>query len=138
MSSAKGNSKNRISSGKGRPTAQRWLRKPLNDLNEWNLCWFPEKNYHTHRTDVHYNDDTWSMSLLDSIEFGRKIMKVFSSTRFFPILVGHFSWKIKCTNSRRVTGNIFTVSKRKPNLIETDGGKDFVKKNFWYFLYLKE
>ena len=90
----------------------------------------PKKYYPTNKTDVYYIDDIWSLDILDLKV--RVIIDNFSK----------FGWTIPLKNKNAQTikdsfENISISSKRKPNLIETDRGKEFYNKVFQDFLNKK-
>ena len=91
----------------------------------------PKKNYSTNKTIVKHIDDTWSMDLLDMVDYGVKNKKGY---RYILVVIDNFSnfgWTVplKTKFSQTITdevSNLINKSKRKPNLIETDDGKEFV------------
>ena len=99
----------------------------------------PKKNYSTNKTIVKHIDDTWSMDLLDMIDYGVKNNKGY---RYILVVIDNFSkfgWVVPLKNKFAQTitdevSNLINESKRKPNLIETDDGKEFVNKTFNDFL----
>ena len=84
-------------------------------------------------------DDTWSSDLLDMNDYGIKNNKGY---RYILVLVDNFSkfgWTIPLKNKyaqsiKDAFSQIIKISKRKPNLLETDDGKEYVKKTFNEFL----
>ena len=103
----------------------------------------PKKNYSTNKTIVKHIDDTWSMDLLDMIDYGVKNNKGY---RYILVVIDNFSkfgWVMPLKNKFAQTitdevSNLINESKRKPNLIETDDGKEFVNKTFNDFLKLND
>ena len=99
----------------------------------------PNKNYETNKTMIKSIDDTWSSDLLDMNDYGIKNNKGY---RYILIIVDNFSkfgWTIPLKNkyAQSITDafsqNIKT-SRRKPNLLETDDGEEYVNKIFNEFL----
>ena len=99
----------------------------------------PHKNYETNRTMIKSIDDTWSSDLLDMNDYGHKNNR---SYRYILVVIDNFSkfgWTIPLNNkySQSITdafSQIFKTSRRKPNLLKTDDGKEYVNKNFNEFL----
>ena len=89
--------------------------------------------YPTNNTIVKSIDDTCSADLLDLIDYGVKNNRGYC---YVLVCVDNFSkygWAIPLKNKYASTikdsfEQIITTSKRKPNLIETDDGKDFANK----------
>ena len=98
-----------------------------------------EKIYPTNKTIVKSIDDTWSLDLLDLIDYNVKNNRGY---RYVLVCVDNFSkygWTIPLKNKYATTikeafEQIITNSKRKPNLIETDDGKEFANKIFETYL----
>ena len=99
----------------------------------------PKKNYATNKTDVYYIDDIWSLDILDLKDYGPENNKNY---RYVLVIIDNFSkygWTIPLKNKNAQTiknsfENILINSKRKPNLIETDRGKEFYNNIFQDFL----
>ena len=99
----------------------------------------PKKNYITNKTDVHHIDDIWSLDILDLKDYGRENNRGY---RYVLVIIDNFSkfnWSIPLKNKRALTikdsfENILISSKRKPNLIESDRGKEFYNNIFQDFL----
>ena len=99
----------------------------------------PNKNYETNKTMIKSIDDTWSSDLLDRNDYGPKNNRGY---RYILVIVDNFSkfgWTIPLKNkySQSITdafSQIIKKSKRKPNLLETDDGKEYVNKIFNEFL----
>ena len=99
----------------------------------------PKKNYPTNKTDVYYIDDIWSLDILDLKDYGPKNNRGY---RYVLVIIDNFSkfgWTIPLKNKNAQTikdsfENILINSKRKPNLIETDRGKEFYNNIFQDFL----
>ena len=99
----------------------------------------PKKNYPTNKTDVYHIDDIWSLDILDLKDYAPENNRNY---RYVLVTIDNFSkygWTIplKNKNSRTIKDsfeNILITSKRKPKLIETDGGKEFYNTIFQDFL----
>ena len=99
----------------------------------------PKKNYITNKTDVFYTDDTWSLDILDLKDYGPANNRGY---RYVLVVIDNFSkfgWTSPLKNKNAQTikdsfENILTSSKRSPNLIETDRGKEFFNNIFQEFL----
>ena len=99
----------------------------------------PKKNYDTNKTDVYYIDDIWSLDILDLKDYGIENNRGY---RYVLVIIDNFSkfgWTVplKNTNAQTIKDsfeNILISSKRKPNLIESDRGKEFYNKIFQDFL----
>ena len=99
----------------------------------------PKKNYITNKTDVYHIDDIWSLDILDLKDYGPENNRGY---RYFLVTIDNFSkfgWTIPLKNENAQTmkdsfENILISSKRKPNLIETDRGKEFYNNIFQDFL----
>ena len=99
----------------------------------------PKKNYATNKTDVYHIDDIWSLDILDLKDYGPENNKNY---RYVLVTIDNFSkfgWTIPLKNKNAQTikdsfTNILIKSKRKPNLIETDRGKEFYNNIFQDFL----
>ena len=99
----------------------------------------PKKNYPTNKTDVYHIDDIWSLDILDLKDYGPENNRNY---RYVLVTIDNFSkygWTIPLKNKNSQTikdsfENILITSKRKPKLIETDGGKEFYNTIFQDFL----
>ena len=99
----------------------------------------PKKYYPTNKTDVYYIDDIWSLDILDLKDYGPKNNRGY---RYVLVVIDNFSkfaWTVPLKNKNAQTikdsvENILTISKRKPNLIESDRGKEFYNIIFQDFL----
>ena len=99
----------------------------------------PKRNYATNKTDVYFIDDIWSLDILDLKDYGPKNNRGY---RYVLVTIDNFSkfgWTIPLKNKNAQTikdsfENIIINSKRKPNLIETDRGKEFYNNIFQDFL----
>ena len=92
----------------------------------------PRRYYATNKTDVYHIDDTWSLDILDLKDYGPKNNRGY---RYVLVIIDNFSkygWTLtlKNKNAQTVKDSFETIlinSKRKPNLIESDRGKEFNK-----------
>ena len=99
----------------------------------------PMRNYPTNKTMIKSIDDTWSSDLLDMNDYGIKNNKGY---RYILVVIDNFSkfgWTIPLKNkyAQSITDSfsqIIITSKRKPNLLETDDGGEYVNKIFNEFL----
>ena len=99
----------------------------------------PRKYYPTNKTDVYYIDDIWSLDILDLKDYGPENNRGY---RYVLVVIDNFSkfgWTVPLKNKNAQTikdsfENIIISSKRKPNLIETDRGKEFYNNIFQDFL----
>ena len=99
----------------------------------------PKKYYPTNKTDVCHIDDTWSLDILDLKDYGPENNKGY---RYVLVTIDNFSkygWTIPLKNKKAQTirnsfEDILISSKRKPNLIESDRGKEFYNNIFQDFL----
>ena len=99
----------------------------------------PKKYYATNKTDVYHIDDIWSLDILDLKDYGPENKRRY---RYVLVTIDNFSkigWTIPIKNKNAQTikdsfENILISSKRKPNLIETDRGKEFYNNIFQDFL----
>ena len=99
----------------------------------------PKKYYPTNKTDVYYIDDIWSLDILDLKDYGPENNRGY---RYVLVTIDNFSkygWTIPLKNKNAQTikdsfENILTSSKRKPNLVESDRGKEFYNNIFQDFL----
>ena len=99
----------------------------------------PRRYYATNKTDVYHIDDTWSLDILDLKDYGSKNNKGY---RYVLVIIDNFSkfgWTVPLKNKNAQTikdsfEKIIISSKRKPNLIETDRGREFYNIIFQDFL----
>ena len=99
----------------------------------------PKKNYITNKTDVYHIDDIWSLDILDLKDYGPENNRGY---RYVLVIIDNFSkcgWTIPLKNKNGIIiknsfENILISSKRKPNLIESDRGKEFYNNIFQDFL----
>ena len=98
-----------------------------------------KKNYISNKTDVYYIDDIWSLDILDLKDCGPENNRGY---RYVLVVIDNFSkfgWTVPLKNKNAQTikdsfENILISSKRSPNLIETDRGKEFYNNIFQDFL----
>ena len=103
----------------------------------------PNKNYETNKTIIKSIDDTWSSDLLDMNDYNPKNNRGY---RYILVVVDNFSkfgWTIPLKNkyAQSITdafSQIIKTSKRQPNLLETDDGKEYVNENFNEFLNINK
>ena len=99
----------------------------------------PKKYYATNKTDVYFIDDIWSLDILDLEDYGPEKNRGY---RYALVTIDNFSkfgWTIPLKNKNAQTikdsiENILISSKRKPNIIESDRGKEFYNNIFQDFL----
>ena len=98
-----------------------------------------KKNYATNKTDVYHIDDIWSLDILDLKDYGPENNRGY---RYVFVIIDNFSkfgWTVPIKNKKAQTikdsfENILINSKRKPNLIESDRGKESYNNIFQDFL----
>ena len=99
----------------------------------------PKKYYPTNKTDVYHIDDIWSLDILDLKDYGYENNRGY---RYVLVVIDKFTkfgWTIPLKNKNAQTIKdcfemVLISSKRKPNLIETDRGKEFFNNIFQDFL----
>ena len=99
----------------------------------------PKKYYATNKTDVYHIDDIWSLDILDLKDYGPENNRGY---RYVLVIIDNFSkfgWTVPLKNKNAQIikdsfENILISSKRKPNLIESDRGKEFYNNIFQDFL----
>ena len=99
----------------------------------------PKKNFATNKTDVYHYDEIWSLDILDLKDYGPENNRGY---RYVLVVLDNFSkfgWTTPLKNKNAQTrkdsfGNIIISSKIKPNLIESDRGKEFYDNLFQDFL----
>ena len=97
-----------------------------------------QNHYSTNKTGVYYIDHIWSLDILDLKEYGPEKHGTFC---FILVVIDKFSklgWTLPLKNKTAQTikdsiGNILLTSKRKPNIIETDRGKELYNSIFQNF-----
>ena len=90
----------------------------------------PKKSYPTNKTNVYHIDEIWSLDILDFKDYGPENNRGY---RYVLVIIDNFSklgWTVPLKNKNAQTKkdsfeNFVISSKRKPNLIETDCGKEF-------------
>ena len=99
----------------------------------------PKKYYATNKTDVYHIDDIWSLDILDLKDYGPENNRGY---RYVLVTIDNFSkygWTIPLKNKNAQTikdsfENIIIISKRSPNLLESDRIKEFYNNIFQDFL----
>ena len=99
----------------------------------------PLKNFESNKTIVKNIDETWSIDLLDMSDYGISNNNGFRDIFIIIDNFSKFAFTIPLKNKYAQTvttefSNIINKSKRKPKLIETDDGKEFVNKIFNEYL----
>ena len=97
------------------------------------------KNYPTNETNVCYFDNIWSLDILDLKDYGPENNRGY---RYLLVVIDNFSkygWTLPLKNKNAQTiknsfENVLINSKRSPNLIESDLGKEFYNNIFQDFL----
>ena len=90
----------------------------------------PKNKYATNKTDVYHIDDIWTLDILDLKDYGQKNNRGY---RYVLVIIDNFSkfgWKVPLKSKNAIIlkdsfESILISSKRKPNLIESDRGKEF-------------
>ena len=98
----------------------------------------PKKNYHTNKTDVYLIDGIWSLYILHLKDNGPKNN---TDYRYIQLVIDSFSkfgWTIPLKNKNAQTikdsfENIIKSSKRSPNSIEAERGKETYNNIFQNF-----
>ena len=96
-----------------------------------------KRKYNTNKTDVDHINDTWSLDILDLKDYGPENNRGY---RYVLVTIDNFSkfgWTTPLKNKNALTikdsfENILINSKRKPNLIESDRGKEFYNNIFTF------
>ena len=99
----------------------------------------PKKIYATNKTDDYHIEDIWSLDILDLKDYGPENNRTY---RYILVIIDNFSkfgWTIRLRNKNAQTTKepfeiILISSKIKPNLIETDCGKEYYDNIFQDFL----
>ena len=102
----------------------------------------PKNNYETNKTTIKSIDDTSSSDLLDMNDYGPKNNRGYKYILVVIDNFNRFGWTIHLKNKyvQSITdafSQIVKISKRKPNLLETDDDKEYVEKGFNEFLNKK-
>ena len=95
----------------------------------------PKRKYITNKTDVYHIDEIWSLDIHDLKDYGPENNRGY---RYVLVITDNFSkfgWTVPLKNKNAQTikdsfENILISSKRAPNLIESDRGKEFYNKIF--------
>ena len=96
-------------------------------------------NYATNKTNVYHIDEIWKLDILDLKDYGPENNRGY---RYVLVTLDNFSkygWTMPLKNKKALTIKdsfeiILLSSKRKPNLIESDRGREFYNKIFQDFL----
>ena len=115
---------------------QKYIKKLKNEVYSKG----PKKNYVTNKTDVYHVDDIWSLDILDLKGYGPEHNRGY---RYVLVIIENFSkygWTVPLKNRnaqiiKDFLENILISSRRKPNLIETDRGKEFFNNISHFFFY---
>ena len=99
----------------------------------------PKRNYITNKTDVYHIDNIWSLDILDLKDYGPENYRGY---RYVLVIIDKFSkfgWTVPLKNksAQKIKDSFETIligSKRKPNLIASERGKEFYNKIFEDFL----
>ena len=98
----------------------------------------PKKNYPTNKTDVYYFDEIWSLDILDLKDYGPENRRGY---RYVLVIIDNFSkygWTtpLKNKNAQTIKDSFenILISSKKPEIIESDRGKDFYNNIFQDFL----
>ena len=99
----------------------------------------PKKNYAPNKTDVYHLEDIWFLDILELNDYGPKNNRGY---RYVLVIIDNFSnigWTVPPKNKNAQTTkdsfeNVLISSKTKPNLIETDRGKEVYNNIFQDFL----
>ena len=103
----------------------------------------PKKNYNTNKIDAYHIVDIWSLDVLDLKDYGPKNNRGY---RYVLGIIDNFSkyvWTVLLKNKNGTTikdsfENILINSKRSPNLIESDRGKNFYDNIFHFQDFLNK
>ena len=99
----------------------------------------PKKYYPTNKTDVYHIEKIWSLDIWDLKDYGPENNRGY---RYVLLVIDNFSkfgWTVPIKNKIAQTvkdsvENILISSRRKPNLIQCDCGKEFYNNIFQDFL----
>ena len=114
---------------------QKNIKKFINEIYSKS----PKKYYATNKTNVYYIDDIWSLDILDLKDYGPENNRGYRCVLVILDNFSKFGWTVPIKNKNAQTikvsfENILVNSKRKPNLIESDRGKEFYNNIFQDFL----
>ena len=98
-----------------------------------------KKNYITNKTDVYYIDEIWSLDIVDLKDYGPKNNRGYRYVLATIDTFSKFGWTIPLKNKNAQTikdsfENVLIISNRKPNLVESDRGREFYNNIFQDFL----
>ena len=99
----------------------------------------PKKKYSTNKTNVYHIDDIWSLDILDLKDYGSENNERYRYVLVIIDIFINFGWTTPLKNEYAQTikdtfKNILLNSKRKPNLIGSNRGREFHKEIFQNFL----
>ena len=99
----------------------------------------PPKKYFATNKNVYHIDDIWSLDILDLKDYGSENNRGYRYVLVTIDNISKFGWTVplKNKNAQTITNsfeNILIGSKRKPNLIESDRGREFYNNIFQDFL----
>ena len=92
----------------------------------------PKNIYATNKTDIYHIDDIWYLDIFDLKDYALENIRGY---RYVLVVINNFlnfCWTTPLKNKNAITittsfENILIYSKRKPNLIEINRGKEFYK-----------
>ena len=98
----------------------------------------PRKSYPTNKTDVYHIDDIWFLDILDLKDYGPENNRGYRYVLFVIDNFSKYGWTIPLKNKNAQTindsfENILLNSNIKPNLIESDRGREFYNNIFQDF-----
>ena len=98
----------------------------------------PKKKYPTNKTDVYHIDDIWSLDIIDLKGYGPGTNRNYRYVLVVKDNFSEFRWTVPLKNKnaqiiKESFVNILKSSKRDPNLVRTDRGKDFYNNIFSKF-----
>ena len=93
-------------------------------------CKAPKKNFSTNKPGGYNFDDIWSLDILDLKNHGPEHNRKCRYVLFIKDNFSKFGWTVPLKNksAQTITNSLEIIlmsSKRKPNLIKTDRGKEF-------------
>ena len=99
----------------------------------------PKKNYDTNKTNVYHIDDIWILDILDLKDYGPEYNRGYTYVLFTIDNFSKYGWTVPLKNKNAQTIKdsfeyIIINSKREPNLIESDRGREFYNNIFQDFL----
>ena len=98
----------------------------------------PIKFYATNKTDVYHIDDIWFLDILDMKDYGPKNNRGYRYVLVIIDIFSNFVWTVPIKKKKAPTitksiENILISSRRKPNINESDRGKEFYNNFFQDF-----